>query len=214
MDLAIQKKLDNFFRQFKPQVYKKGEILIRADQDPSGVFYLIKGSVKEYAISKKGEELVINIFRPISFFPMSWAINQTANNYYYEAIEELEVRRAPREEIVNFIKSNSDVLFDLISRVYKGTDGILKRMVYLMSGEAYTRVITELLIASKRFGKTSPNDKTIKLKISEKDLASQAGMARETVSREIKLLKDKNLISFEKKIITVNNLDKLEKELS
>ena len=212
MDDSISQKLDNFFKQFKHQVYKKGEILIRVDEDPGGVFYLTKGVVKEYAISKKGEELIINIFKPVSFFPMSWAINRAPNSFYYEALEEIEIWKAPREEVVEFIKANPDILFNLMSRVFKGTDGILMRMVYLMSGEAYARVITELLIAAKRFGKQQDN--TVEIKVSEKEIANQAGMARETVSREIRILKDKGLVIFTKNVLVIKNIDNLEKELS
>ncbi len=211
MDEQIHAKVDNFFKQFKHQTYKKGEILIRADEDPSGVFYLTHGTVKEYAISKKGEELIINVFKPVSFFPMSWAINQNPNPYYFEALEDLHIWKAPREQVVNFIKKNPDVLFNLMSRVYKGTDGILMRMVYLMSGEAYTRIVAELLIAAKRFGKTVDN--TVQLNIAEKDIANQAGMARETVSREIKILKDKGLVTLDKNLLTIKNIGDLEMEL-
>ena len=211
MDEQVRSKIDNFFKQFKHQIYKKGEILIRVDDDPDGVFYLTQGTVKEYAISRKGEELVINVFKPVSFFPMSWAINLTPNAYYYEAFEDAQIWKAPREKVVEFIKENPDVLFNLMSRVYKGTDGILMRMVYLMSGEAYTRVVTELLISAKRFGK--PNGTEIQLNISEKDIANQAGMARETVSREIKILKDKGLVTLQKNVLVIKNIMNLESEL-
>lgn len=211
METSVSQKLDNFFKQYKHYVYKKGEILIRVDDEPGGVFYLTRGNVREYAISKKGEELVINIFKPVSFFPMSWAINQTPNPYYYEALEEVEIWKAPREEVIKFIKANPDVLYDLMSRVYKGTDGILMRLVYLMSGEAYSRVVTELLIAAKRFGKQDGSE--LKLHVSEKDIAAQAGMARETVSREMKILKDKGLVTFSKNQLVVKNISNLENEL-
>src|SRR6266545_4746184 len=98
MDTAVLNKIDAFFIQFKQQTYKKGEILIRADDDPSGIFYLKNGVVKEYAISKKGDELVINIFQPISFFPMSWVINETHNIYFFEAMTDVTLWRAPKDE--------------------------------------------------------------------------------------------------------------------
>ena len=205
VDNKIAKKLEEFFTQFKHQVYKKKELLIRADDNPSGIFYLKKGFVKEYAISKKGDELVVNIFKPISFFPMSWAINNTKNMYFFEAVTDVEVWRAPKENTIEFVKNNPDVLYDLLGRVYKGTDGILMRMTYLMAGNAYARLITEIIIHAKRFG--SP------LKISEKDLAAQSGMTRETVSREMKMLKVKGLVAFEKNTIIVKNLGGLEEEL-
>lgn len=221
MDKKIPEKLNKFFTRFKHQSYKQGEIVIRADDNPSGVFYLKEGIVKEYAISKKGEELVVNVFKPISFFPMSWAINNTPNEYFYEAMTDLDLYRAPKEEAIKFIKSNQDILYDLISRVYKGADGILTRMTYLMSGNAYARLIAELIIHAKRFGRhqTEPplgeqETEKIELKISEKDLAGQSGMTRETVSREMKVLKNKGLVTFSRNTLTILDLKKLEEELS
>lgn len=211
MDQDIQRKIDDFFTQCKHQSYKKGEILIRADDTPRGVFYLKEGQVKQYAISKKGDELVINVFKPISFFPMSWAINGTQNEYFFEAMTDLDVWRAPREEVISFIKEDPDVLFNLMSRVFRGMDGVLNRMTYLMSGEAYARLIAELLIYAKRFGK---DKNTVEIAISEKDLAAQSGMTRETVSREMKILKDKGLVVSDNRKLFIKDLEILEGELS
>lgn len=211
VETKILTKLEEFFAQFKHQVYKKGEILVRADDNPPGVFYLRQGCVKEYAISKKGDELVVNIFKPIAFFPMSWAINLTPNQYFFEAVTDVDVWRSPREKVIEFIKNNPDVLYDLMSRVYSGTDGILTRMTYLMAGNAYARVITELIIAAKRFGKK--DNKQVTIEVSEKDLAAQSGMTRETVSREIKILKDRGLVSFSKHLLVIKDLQRLEEEL-
>lgn len=211
MDAVISKKIDDFFSSFGIHRYKKGELLIRADDPPSGIFYLKEGFVREYAISKKGDELVLNIFQPISFFPMSWAINQEPNRYFFEAMSDVEVRRASREAVVTFIKDNPDVLYDLMSRVYRGTEGLLTRMTYLLSGNASTRLITELLIYAKRFGKGKD---TVELLITEKDLAAQSGITRETVSREIKFLKEKKLISLKGHTLVINNIHLLEEEIA
>ncbi|HRN95849.1 MAG TPA: Crp/Fnr family transcriptional regulator [Candidatus Levybacteria bacterium] len=211
MDTTISKKVLNFFSQFKELSYKKGEILIRADDDPAGIFYLVKGEVKEYAISKKGEELIINVFKKQSFFPMSWAINQTHNEYFFEAMTDVTVYRASREDSIDFIKKNPDVAYNLLSRVYKGVDGLLTRMTYLMGGDAYTRLVIELLLYAKRFG----DGKTaIEITISEKDIAAQSGMARETVSREIKVLKEKGIIVSKKNVLVINDINMLRKEIS
>ncbi|HVZ11680.1 MAG TPA: Crp/Fnr family transcriptional regulator [Patescibacteria group bacterium] len=210
MDPDVVEKLEKFFTKYKPQKYKKGEILVRAGDNPLGVFYLTEGYIKKYAISQKGDELVVNIFKPISFFPMSHAINNSPNDYYYEAAVPVTVYRAPNSEVVKFVKENPDVLYDLISRVYRGTDGMLAKMTYLMAGSAYDRLITELVIHAKRFGIREGN--TIELKVSEKDLAAQSGLTRETVSREIKILKDKGLLILGKSI-QIPDISKLEGEL-
>jgi CRP/FNR family transcriptional regulator len=212
MDSTIQKELDTFFFQFTHKKYTKGEILIRADENPSGVLYLTKGHVKVYCISEKGDEIILNSFQPISFFPMSWAINDVPNSYFYEALDEVSLYQAPKNEVLTFLKKNPDVLFDLLRRVFIGVDGILMRMTYLMGGTAYTRLITEIIIAAKRFG--TQDDHGTVVNISEKDLALQTGLTRETVSREMGVLKKKGLVSFNKKVLKVFDMKKLSAELS
>lgn len=208
----ITKKVENFFTSLKQQTYKKGEIIIRADDNPTGVFYIKNGIVKQYAISKKGEEIVVNIFKPASFFPMSWAINNTQNTYYYEALSETTIFRASKDSTLAFLKDNPDIQYDLLCRVYKGVDGLLTRMVYLMSESAYDRLIVELLIHLKRLGQKDGNG--YRAEIIERDLASRSGMTRETVSRELKKLNNKGLLKLSHNILTVPDIDLLEKELS
>lgn len=214
MDDKIAKKLEDFFAPYKKQKYKKGEILIRADEDPTGVLYLTEGLVKKYAISSKGEEIVVNMFKPISFFPMSWALNRSKNEYYYEAVLPTEVVKASADDVIGFLRHEPDVLLDLMERVYRGTDGMLMRMVYLMSGSAYTRLLTELIIVAKRFGKKDEKTGVITFSTTEKDLAAQAGMTRETVSRELRRIKDKQLLTLQKNVFSIPDLALLQRELS
>lgn len=212
MDEQVSRKLEEFFTQFKKQTYRKGEILVRADDDPSGIFYLTEGQVRMYLITSKGDEIVLNIFKPISFFPISWAINKTKNIYYYEATSEVTLWRAPKDAVLAFLKENPDVLFNLLQRVYKGVDGILMRMAHLMSASAYARLVTELLITAKRFGSIN-NANEVTVTISEKDLGTQTGLTRETVSREMKVLKDKGLVALSKNILVIKDIKVLEAEL-
>lgn len=211
MDTTISEKLEAFFRQCKQQTYKKGKILIRADDDPSGIFYLRSGTVKMYAISKKGDEIIVNQFKPGVFFPMSWAMNATPNRYFFEAMETVEVWRAPKEDVVTFLKKEPAVLYDLTRRLFKGMDGLLIRMSYLMTGNAYSRLITELIIQAKRFGEKKNGG--VEIVISETQIAMQSGMTRETVSREMHKLKQKGLVVFDKKALLLLSIEKLEAEL-
>lgn len=212
----MQKKINDFFSQFKKLKYTRGEILVRADDDPQGIYFVLNGEVKMYSISSEGEESVLTIFKESSFFPMSWAITNISNKYYYEALTTLDVIRAPADQVIIFIKQNPDVLYDLLTRVYEGIDGLSERLVYLMSGSAYERLILEILINLKRFGKKIEinNVPSWEIVISEMDLAAQTGLTRETVSRELKILKDKKIVSYQRMKLIVSDLYLLEAELN
>lgn len=213
MIITAAEKVKSFFTQFNSRMYKKGETLIPADENPPGVFYLTSGTVREYAISKKGEEVVVNIFKPASFFPMSWAINNGPNPYFFEALTDTEVYKAPVERVLEFVKKEPDILYDLLSRTFRGTDGLLTRLTLLMTGNAYDRLIIEIVIYSKRFGEINRKTGAVTSAVTEKDLASYTGMTRETVSREIRNLKQKSLIEFSAGKLLVLSIPRLEEEL-
>ncbi|MBI2798032.1 Crp/Fnr family transcriptional regulator [Candidatus Saccharibacteria bacterium] len=183
--------------------------MVRADENPPGVFYLASGTVRQYDITEQGTVIIVNIFKPPAFFPMSWAINQTENSYFFEAMEPVELWLAPREDMVNFTRDNPDVAFNLLSRLYRGTDGLLLKMAHLMGASARSRLMLELIIAAKRFGKPSPKGE-IKLNITAGELAAQTGLTRETVSRELQKLKAEKLVRVSFGIIVISNLTALE----
>lgn len=219
MDENLSNKINNFFIKYRASTYKKGEILLRAGDNPNSVFYLREGRVKKYAISHKGEEVVVNIFRPVSFFPMDLVLTGEENSYYYEAIVDCEVWKAPPDEVTKFLKEEPDVLYDLLSRVFKGTGGLEKRLMTLMAGSAYARLLTEIIIQTKRFGKKIiTEDKnsrdSFEVMINEIDMASQTGLTRETVSRAMKVLKKKGLVTFSQNRLMIHSLEGLEKEVA
>jgi len=213
MDSEISKKLDKFFQKFKSRNYKRHEILIRASDEPAGLFYLKEGVVRQYAISASGEELTINIFKPVALFPMAWVVNDAITFHYFEAMTPVTVWIAPKKNALDYIKKEPGVLLDLVKRIYRGLEGYFIRMEHLMLGSAQARLIAEFLIYARRFGEQQGNQVQINFKLTEKDLAAQSGIARETVSREIQKLKHKGLISFEKNTLIITDLQKLEEEL-
>lgn len=212
MNVEVAAKVYNYFSTFPKRSYPKGQILIFADETPDHIFYLTKGKVKQYDISYRGDEIIVNIYKSPSFFSMSWAINHTRNRFFYSAEEASEVHIVPVLDAVKFIKEDPDILFDLVSRVYIGIDALLARMSHLMSGTARSRLIFELIVECRRFGKVE-DDGTYILAINEVDLAARSGLSRETVSREIHKLKERGYVSAEHNIISVKNPAALEKLL-
>lgn len=213
MDSGVKAKLDAFFQKYPSKSFRKHEIVIQADREPDGIFYLTQGIVRTYAVTANGEELTINLFRPVSFFPMQWATNGTIGQHYFEAITPVKTFVAPKAHVVAFLQENPDVMLDLISRIYKGLDGLLTHMEYLMVGNAYVRLIVVLLIAAKRFGEARGTAIKVQIPMTHSDLSTQAGMSRETVTREMKILKEKGIASFEKNNVLIFDLKRLEAEL-
>lgn len=214
MDEEVKKKLTGFFCRYRKIDFLKGEPLIMAGESPDGVFYLVDGIVKEYVVNINGTEVVLNLYKPDSFFPMDWVFNKKTSPHYFEAMIDASCFKAPSEGFLKLLKENPDILIDLLRRIFKGMEGMFLRLEYVMSGSASQKFISELLIFVRRFGKQEDSIVKVDFKIFEKDLASQTGIAKETVSRIIHKLKDKGLINFKDNYIIIKDLNNLEKELT
>jgi CRP/FNR family cyclic AMP-dependent transcriptional regulator len=205
----ISEKVAHFFAAFPLREFEKRELLIRPEEPLPGVFYLVEGRVSQYDVTPSGNEVVVNVFKHHVFFPMSVALNGTTNDYFFEASTKVKVHVAPPEAAAQFLQDNPDVTLDLLKRVYKGVDGVLRRMAHLMGGDSKSRLLFELLNAAYRFGEPQP-DGSVLLDLKESDLARHSGLARETVSRNTQELKAAGLIEVGQGSIVVKDVKQLE----
>jgi CRP/FNR family cyclic AMP-dependent transcriptional regulator len=212
MIATVPEKIFSTFGAYPKRSYPKGQILVFADENPEHIYYIIRGKVRQYDVSYRGDEVIVNVFKSPAFFPMAWAINRSPNRFFYKTEEETEVHVVPVDVALQFIKDNPDVLLDLVSRIYHGVDGLLGRVVHLMSGTAKSRLMYEIIIECRRFGEEK-TDGEYMLSVNESDIAARTGLARETISREMQKLKDKGWISIKQDEISVTDIAGLEKAL-
>lgn len=211
MNSEVKAKIEKFFARYPARDWPAKQIIIHAGDEPQGIYFIKSGGVRQYTIDLRGEEIVVNSFHHPAFIPMFWAFNEEPCKYFFETTEDTILQCAPREDVITFLKKNSEVSFDLLARVYSGLDGMLMRMVYLMSGTAYVRILHELIIQTRRLHTAQTTEIVLPLK--EYQLGTYCGLSRETVSREFKKLKKKNLVRISNNGITVRNVDALKKEL-
>lgn len=212
--LLMTSKFFEFFAKGKQCHYKKGEILIRPDDHPFGVYYIENGYVKIYSITEEGDEKLHIIYKPGEVFPLIWALKSSQKNLYYEALDDLLVRRVTQKDFVKFISQDPKALFELADRLALSFDLFIDRVDNLEITKAYPRLVAGLLFLAKRFGVKSKGKVIIQAPIVHKDIASSISMTRETASREMAKLEKKGLVSYQGHLLVINSIKDLEKELS
>lgn len=162
--------------------------------------YIAHGLVTQYDIAKNGQKLVLNIFKPGSFIPLANILNNTPSDFFFEATEPTIVHLAPNAEVSNFLQKDPQVVYDVLLRISRGSNGLLQRLARAMEGDAEGRILQELLIIQSRF--SSPGKP---ISISDTDLATQTGLARETVGRVLKRLDEKGMIRSSRGKVTLSD---------
>lgn len=213
MDSGIIEKLNTFSSSYPSQEFKKGETILQAGQEPTNILYITSGIVRSYWISPEGTEVTLNMYKSHAFLPMSWAIANVKNNNFFEAMTSVVGRKVPKDVFLQFLKKNPDIIYDLLKRIYIGMEGLWMHIESLTTGDSSLKLIISLIILAKRFGVQKNAKTVVQIKMTEKDIANYAGITRETASRELQKLKKDNLVLFEKGIIVIQNMQKLEKLL-
>lgn len=208
MDDHTHSLVADFFAHYPTRSYPKDQIIIFSGEIPDKIFYIVSGKVCMYDITYRGDEIITNIYKHPAFFPMSLALNDSQNPFFYKAEIDTLVRYAPAKDVVAFLLRNPRALMDLVGRLYSGMDGLMGRIVQLMAGTAQTRLIYELVVECKRFGK-AVEDGGYSLDIHERHIASRSGLSRETVSRGMKRLKQAGLITIDPSGIIVKDISGL-----
>ena len=179
-----EQQTKDFFTAYPERAYAKGELLLRPG-DSEVVQYIESGLVAQYDISERGEKLTVNIYKPGSFLYLPHILAGSDVRFFFEASEPVVARRAPRADVAAFLAREPGVAYDTLVRLTRGTDGILRRLAGAMEGGAEARVLQELKLLQARF--PHPGGKVA---ITIVELAAQTGMARETVSRAVKKLRE------------------------
>ena len=210
---SVSTKLNHFFSRFPKKTFLKYQTIIQPDQPPAGIYFLKKGYVRLFTASAQGQELTLNLFKPGSYFSMIWALSDQTNHFFFESFTPTTTHRAPKKDVLDFLKKEPAVFFDLNRRMLTGINGLLNRIEYLVFGKAKNKLTSHLAILAKRFGEqTAPNRAKICLPLSHQDLAQLNGLTRETTSLLMKKLADKKIIDYQRKTITVLDLKKLKEE--
>ena len=205
--------LEVFFERFKPLKFRKREIILEAEEKPEGVFFIKSGYVRSYSISEEGREFTLNIYKPGTYFPATWALAEVPNTYFFEAMTTVELVRAPKEELKGFLKIHPEMLMDLTRRLLVGLNGLLVRIEHLLSKDAYHKVASALFMVGRRFGRKDGKGKiVVELPLTHQDIADLSYLTRETTSLEMKKLEKKGLVAKRKRLLVIKDMGKLKKE--
>lgn len=210
VDESTIKNMEEFFLAYKPILYRKRELVLRANDTPQGVYFIERGYVRFYAVSQQGEELTFMIFQPGDFFPVRWAVTGQPMIYYYETLTPTTLHLAPRLAFIAFLKKQPEVVFSLMENMLIRLRNIYERMEYMAYGNAASKIALMLLICSERYGTKKGKGVKIQVPLTHRDIASLVSLTRETVSAEMEKLTGRNIITYEKRYIVVPDIEKLQ----
>lgn len=208
------KALVDLFKSGTKLTYTKGEYIIRPGESPSDVYYIEKGLVKAFDISKYGEENLLIIRKSHEIFPLISAITGSERDIIYQAMNDVTIWRISLDKYLDTIHSTADLLpplLDMVTEMYRMHS---ERIINLEYRTVRERTISFLITMVNRFGVKDDGGMLIEAPLRHQDIASSINASRETTSREMSRLEREGLIKNHQQSIVITNMAKLKSILS
>lgn len=210
--------MDQLFRQVKPhstmRLVRKGANILFQGEIPRSALIVRDGVVRAYTITSTGEERVVALYGKGDVFPLTWVLGETTNTlFYYDALTDVRLMTVPKPIFMETLMKDTALLADMLRFVGNQYTALLLRITGLEQSRAVEKIGFTLYYLLFRYGEEKENGKyVVDIKISQIMLASFVGLTRESIVKNLKILKDKGIIDYDKSIYTINKI-KLEQFL-
>ena len=197
--------LDNI--NYSIKTYRKNELFIRQGNVCDALYMLTQGSVKTEMITENGSLLGIEIIKAPR--PLAPAFLFSDNNHFpvdVTALEEVEIMRIPKEEIVRLMTTNPDFMQKYLTHNANRTQFLTNRL-QLLSIKTIKGKLAHFLLES-----ANGSDKPFEINRNQTELADFFGVARPSLARSLSEMVQDGLIIINKKeykILNSNGLRKL-----
>jgi CRP-like cAMP-binding protein len=203
-------RLQIFLNTYKVESFKKGNVILGQDVEPTTAYIIKKGIIKTYNITLKGEEKPIGFNVAGDIIPLSWVFNKTTRSlYFYEALNNCQLYVVPKDDLLAFVQSDAGVMSQILDRVVMRTMIHTTHINALEQSKAPDKLLHTIHLMALYFGRDLKTDVVeIPLPITQQDIANFTGLTRETISTELKKLIDHRIISIRSRRYVVKT-DKL-----
>lgn len=192
--------------------YAKGELIIMQGERLEGLIIISQGQVKVFRNSNEGREHILYFFSEGDFFGEKNLIRNQAATYSVEALEDTSICMIRKSDFQKLLENYPSISIKILEELCSRMDRLESIIENMGAKNVEERVSSVLLEFAEKHGKEHPKGIMVELPLSREGIANYIGLARETVSRKLKVLQDEGVIEMvgNKKVIVldINALEK------
>ena len=191
---------------------EKQELLFRQGDEGTAFYIILQGRIK-ISISRRMEKVTLAILGPGEFLGEMALLDGLPRSADAVAIEDSQLYVLNRKDFLSFLGNDENavraILYALSKRLRK-TDDQLAEMCFLNLSARLAKKLVELAMAQ------NPDEKhpeSCSVLISQQELGNILGVSRESVNKELRVLRDKGCVSTSRNTIIINDLESLKRRL-
>lgn len=199
----------NFFTDKPISEYSPGELVVKPWDMDDTVLFVESGLLKISAKPKRGKQVVVAYYNPGTRGNVFFGTFGGFRKYSVEALTPVVVRRAVCADFSKFLDDYPEVCRGISLSLATIIKDLLEQIEALKSGTSYQRLASCLYYLARDLGTPTSPGRLIDLRITHTMLAALTGLTSETITVQLKRLRQKNLVSVSKQRFYIPNLEQL-----
>ncbi|MEG0796694.1 MAG: Crp/Fnr family transcriptional regulator [Odoribacter sp.] len=189
--------------------YKKGDIIYKEGDMPSGLHCLLTGKVKVYKDGIGGRQQIVRMAKPVGFIGYRAFFAEEIHIASAEALEDSIVCRIKTELMLNIVRTTPDLAMSIIRALATDLGFSHRRTVTLTQKHIRGRLAEALLVLKDTYGYESDNS-TLKICLTREDIANLSNMTTANAIRTLSNFATEGIVELKGKKIRITDKDKLE----
>ena len=181
----------------KPRNYLKNSMIILEEEYGDLVFVVKTGTIKITRVNDEGKEVILALLGPGEMFGELAILDGEARSANALAQENCELLAINKEDFLDILKNHFSVSYNVMYELAKRLRKSDQQIEALSLSDAEHRIGVSLLNLAEDMGVIRKGKVTIQNLPFQQDIANMAGTSRETVSRVLKILEKKSMITKE-----------------
>jgi CRP/FNR family transcriptional regulator, anaerobic regulatory protein len=187
-------ELEEVYELIQHREIKKGEVLFQDGDIVTSLVIVNEGRFKSYNYTKEGKEQIIAILKEGDSYGEMHLLKEKKFEGYLKAITDCDICTLSKEEFQRVLLQNSKMCLKVLEVVGERLAQVERLAMMLSDKDVEGKLAYIILDFAKKYGIEEEGEIIIELPITKEEMASYAGITRETLSRKLKTLTEENYI--------------------
>lgn len=192
------------------QRFKKGDIIFKEGDKPTGLLWLSEGKVKIFKEGVGGREQIVRMAKPVGFIGYRALFAEENHHATAVAIEDSTICTITKDAIFKLLRSNPELCLSIIKAFATELGFSNNRTVTLTQKHIRGRLAESLIFLKDTYG-FEDDDTTIKIYLSREDIANLSNMTTSNAIRTLSTFAGEGVIGIDGRKIKILDLQKLER---
>lgn len=187
----------------------KGGFLFHKGDEGTALYIIFKGMIRIVVPSKLGDEVTLAVLTDGDFFGEMALLDGLPRSADAVAMEDTHLYVLDRSDFLFFLSHHEQAvraIMQVLSLRLRRTDDMVAEVCFMNVSVRLAKKLIDLAVSSHRGDQGNRPDE---VHLTQRELAAMIGVSRETINKELKILRDKGIVTTARNTIVIRNMERL-----